>query len=47
MVGLSIHYSVGTWLARDRAEKMISEKLETTRKVEEGVFLGTVDVKPK
>jgi hypothetical protein len=47
MVGLSIHYSVGTWLGRDRAEKMISEKLETTREVEEGVFLGTVDVKPR
>ncbi len=46
MVGLSIHYSVGTWLGRDRAEAMISEKLRNAQEVEKGVFLGTVDVKP-
>lgn len=46
MVGLSVHYSVGTWLARDKAERMISERLKRPRKVEGGVFLGTVDVKP-
>ncbi len=46
MVGLSIHYSVGTWLGRDRAEAMISERLQNAQEVEKGVFLGTVDVKP-
>jgi hypothetical protein len=46
MMGLSIHYSVGTWLGRDRAEAMISHRLGKSAGGENGVFLGTVDIKP-
>lgn len=46
MVGFSIDYAVGTYLGRDRTERMIVESLEK-KSAKSKIFFGTVDIKPR
>ena len=46
MVGFSIHYAAGSYLGRDRTERIVVKRLEK-QSVKSRIFYGTVDVKPK
>ncbi len=46
MVGFSIHFAAGTYLARDRTERMLVKRLER-QSAKSRIFFGTVNVKPR
>jgi hypothetical protein len=46
LVGLSLHFALGTYIGRDRSERMIAGSLRNSHD-SKFVFLGSVDLKPE